>query len=86
MMKNKPVFEVQNESTDVYLFTAMRFTHKIVGPKQEFLASDSLKNLKTEIKARGWRLAYLNSREDYALKSYVNFDPGYGVPYSPRYY
>lgn len=60
MATKKPVFEINVENiakASDYKYQAIRY----VGNAINILASDSLKNLKREIRERGWKLAWLTT-------------------------
>ena len=54
----KPVFEVDEQTQNDYEFRAKQFTTN----GTEYLASDSLENLKKAIRERGWKIAWITSR------------------------
>lgn len=54
-MKRKPVVEVTAATMWNYAYQAKRSTGRGV----DIIASDSLRNLKSEVHERGWRLAWL---------------------------
>lgn len=55
-MRSRPVAEVSPHEMWNYAFQA-----KCGGDLALILASDSLRNLKEEVRSRGWRLAWLTS-------------------------
>lgn len=53
-----------------------------IGDTPEFLASDSLTNIKKEIKLRGWKCAWITtSKGCFSYGQYLTDD----YPYTPRY-
>ena len=54
----KPVFEVDENTQNNYEFRARQ--HTMSGT--EYLASDSLENLKKAVRDRGWKIAWITSR------------------------
>jgi hypothetical protein len=58
----KPVFEVNENNQWNYKYRAMHYTAN-GSSKIEFIASDSLINLKNEIKDRGWLDAWLACKD-----------------------
>ena len=77
-MRPKPVYECTAENMWDYEFNAMRYLMSGV----EILGSDSIINLKREIKERRWRLAHISCKTgSMSLGQYAVDD----YPYQPRY-
>jgi hypothetical protein len=62
-MKKKPVFEITLEEKDNYEYCVVQNVARTLENKQVVLASDSLINLKKEIKNRGWKFVYLEMKD-----------------------
>jgi len=75
-MLRKPVFEVDLDTMWDYAYNTISADGDII------LASDSLKNLKAEIKKRGWQIAWLQA-ENGVFSYGQNLVDEY--PYRPRY-
>lgn len=78
MPKSKLVHQVTVEEMDNYEYSAF----KAGDGKNEFLASDSLDNLKTEIRNRGWKMAWISTKS--GCLSYGQ-TLSKEIPYQPRY-
>lgn len=77
MAKSKPVHEVSAGQMEDYEFAASRAG----GGKPEFLASDSLGNLKREVRNRGWRMAWISVRTGCLSYGQTLSDE---IPYQPK--
>lgn len=82
MSRKKPVFEIPESETDAYEYIARYTISRIHQEEVIFLGSDSLMNLKKEVKERGVRIAFLTTRTG-AFSYGQNVVDEY--PYCPRY-
>ena len=81
-MLKKPVFEVTADTMWDYEYQAKHFTSSTwKGDYVEIIASESLINLKKEVKERGWSLAWLTTRSGAFSRGQQVHDE---IPYEPR--